>query len=481
MKKISIKIRTLSTCPARKRTLEALDSLESGFLPVPILFEKKTDKFLFYVESIEKENKLGDLKDAPDEVVQALDAILNEQGKGDIALSGYDGNLVDATLEYTAFEKTEIKVNASVFEELIKKLASEKIATKEEAEESIVYMRSHRFPDELIRKCMETWTSYDVPLKKPETAYVDTEPKSKRASILAKASVEMLCGHHVLFEGDKSVGKNMAAESLAYFVFRMPFRMQTMGPSMTGDEFFGTKSTDNTAASMIDKKMALAAILAPQGKGNRSDDEWNAILTSARDYSFWSAKAASIQIVQELTVLVEAMEKGMIYCANEANLVNAATFSGVFNPILDGSGEIIVPGKGILKIHPKFRFIGTQNADYTGTFEQNDATTSRLACIQFPYPDSIKKQLLAASKVDLDDAYFTQADNLYKGYLSAVKKGQAEKCCLNIRGMVRALQSVALIPGFVKLADEIEMQVINTCPTDDRPVLMAQLKETVTL
>ena len=100
-----------------------------------------------------------------------------------------------------------------------------------------------------------------------------------------------------------------------------------------------------------------------------------------------------------------------------------------------------------------------------------------------PYPESVKSQLIAASKVKgkLNDAYFAQADNLYKNYLSAVRKGDVENTCLNIRGMVRALQSIALVPGFMKLSQAIITNVINTCPQEDRPVLTAQLNEIVSL
>ena len=482
MKQINFKIRSSSTCPAKKIAMDNLDSLVADFLPVPIKFELKNDRFTFYFEEIDRTKKIGDMRnDGSSEAGNILCAALNEQANANVYLTGYEGNTFNAVIKYTLIEKEEVKVDASVFDELTNKIISEKIATKEECTESISFMKSHRFPDELIRQCLLSWSAFDTPLKAPETAYIDTEPNSKHASIMARAAIEVLCGHHIIFEGDKSVGKNMAAESLAYFVFRRPFNMITMSRTMCGDDIYGTKSTDNSAAGHITSDMAFASIIVANGRTGQTDEEWHRLSKLAADFEYWSAKAASVQIVQEISSFVETARTGGIFCMNEMNLSDANFLASVVNQATDGSGFIMVPGIGRVDIDSRFTLLGTQNADYTGTVEQNDATISRMACIQFPYPDSIKNQLIAASKVDLNDQYFTQADNLYKSYLKAVKKGNVENSCLNIRGMVRALQSTALIPGLVKLAEEIEMQVINTCPKDDRPDLMAQLKEIVTL
>ena len=278
----------------------------------------------------------------------------------------------------------------------------------------------------------------------------------------------------MIFEGDKSVGKNMCAETLAY-ILHLPFDMITMTRGMGGDELYGTKVTDLSASANLTPEMAQAKIYAYRGAADKE--------TLAAQYDNWSAKASSISIVQEISSFVYALQHGGIFCLNEMNLADANFLASFVNQATDGSGFLTVPGLGRVDIHPKFTLIGTQNADYTGTCEQNEATISRMCCIQFPYPESVKSQLIAASKVKgkLNDAYFAQADNLYKNYLSAVRKGDVENTCLNIRGMVRALQSIALVPGFMKLSQAIITNVINTCPQEDRPVLTAQLNEIVSL
>lgn len=116
---------------------------------------------------------------------------------------------------------------------------------------------------------------------------------------------------------------------------------------------------------------------------------------------------------------------------------------------------------------------------------------SRFGCIVFPQPDSIKKQIVVATEAaiqkgdspqaKLDSKYFTECQNFYKQCRDAVKKGAITNACLNIRGFVRALTTVAESNGYARLKRQIEIHVINTCPLDDRLALMATLEQMVTL
>ena len=446
-KTISATLRASSTCPARKDVFSLLDSHPDGEkLSVKIDYEMSKDgtRYIFYLENVSPEKKFAEMKRDSLEADIALESAPNDTGKAVIFLMGHTGNMIDASIEYTAFAEQVATLDSSVFEKEIDRIVHEAIATSEECETAISIMKAHRFPDELIIMALRYWDKFEKPVRTPETVYIDTEPKSKEPSILARAVVEVLCGHHMIFEGDKSVGKNMCAETLAY-ILHLPFDMITMTRGMGGDELYGTKVTDLSASANLTPEMAQAKIYAYRGAADKET------LSLAAQYDYWSAKASSISIVQEISSFVYALQHGGIFCLNEMNLADANFLASFVNQATDGSGFLTVPGLGRVDIHPKFTLIGTQNADYTGTCEQNEATISRMCCIQFPYPESVKSQLIAASKVKgkLNDAYFAQADNLYKNYLSAVRKGDVENTCLNIRGMVRALQSIALVPGFM--------------------------------
>ena len=173
---------------------------------------------------------------------------------------------------------------------------------------------------------------------------------------------------------------------------------------------------------------------------------------------------------------------------NEMNMSEANFFASFTNQLLDGTGFIFIPGRGDVPIHPDCVLFGTQNADYEGTEQQNEATMSRFNCIQFPQPDTVKPQLMSAVSatlkkhgcdVELPKEYFDACEAFYRQCRSAVREGAVSNACLNIRGFVRALTTVAESGGVAKLKRWIQLSVINTCPSDEREALNAFLDELI--
>lgn len=337
-------------------------------------------------------------------------------------------------------------------------------------------MKAHRCPEELIRQILLRYRKFEKSISVPKTFYIDPDPKSKDASIFALALLNTLTNSATIFEGDKSVGKNVCAETLA-MCLNMPYYMITFNRGMTADDIYGTKSTDNSAAELLTEELADAYLQV--AAGNR---EIPATVEKAAKYEYLRAKASSVSIVQEESCLVEWIKNGGVMCFNEMNMAEANFFASFTNQLTDNTGFIDIPGYGHLEINPDCILIGTQNADYTGVCEQNDATMSRFGCIQFPYPKSIKAQLEATvGKTRLDKDFFKQTDELYKTLYAAVTKGMVENSCLNIRGFIRALKGVAQVPGLSTLKRQIEIHVIDTCPVDDRLQLMQLVREKITL
>lgn len=350
------------------------------------------------------------------------------------------------------------------------------ICSKEDLKRNIDVMKAHRCPEELIRQILLRYRKFEKSISVPKTFYIDPDPKSKDASIFALALLNTLTNSATIFEGDKSVGKNVCAETLA-MCLNMPYYMITFNRGMTADDIYGTKSTDNSAAELLTEELADAYLQV--AAGNR---EIPATVEKAAKYEYLRAKASSVSIVQEESCLVEWIKNGGVMCFNEMNMAEANFFASFTNQLTDNTGFIDIPGYGHLEINPDCILIGTQNADYTGVCEQNDATMSRFGCIQFPYPKSIKAQLEATVGKDrLDKAYFKQTDELYKTLYAAVTKGMVENSCLNIRGFIRGLKGVAQVPGLSTLKRQIEIHVIDTCPVDDRLQLMQLVREKITL
>lgn len=463
-----------------KRGAEMVTALENcpadKLLPVPIIpaFNNELGKWEFFAEEKRKENGIGMLENGDTDLLEHLsDPAVSYK----IQLKSYEKNLFHAVVQAEEKEMiASVEVDSKTLEMIKKKIIKEEICSKEDLERNINVMKAHRCPEELIRQILLRYRKFEKPVSVPKTFYIDPEPGSKEASIFSLALLNTLTNSATIFEGDKSVGKNVCAETLA-MVLNMPYYMITFNRGMTADDIYGTKSTDNSAAELLTEDLAKAYLCANAG-GKVSAET----VTKAARYEYLRAKVSSVSIVQEQSCLVEWIKNGGVMCFNEMNMAEANFFASFTNQLTDNTGFIDIPGYGHLEINPDCILIGTQNADYTGVCEQNDATMSRFGCIQFPYPKSIKAQLEATVGKDrLDKAYFKQTDELYKTLYAAVTKGMVENSCLNIRGFIRALKGVAQVPGLSTLKRQIEIHVIDTCPVDDRLQLMQLVREKITL
>lgn len=464
-----------------KRGAEMIKALENcpkeELLPLPIIpaFNDELGKWEFFAEEQKKENGIGMLEKGD---MDLLEHLSDPDVSYKIQLKSCENNLFHAVIEVTEKEMvTPVEVKDSdTLEEIKKKIIKKGICSKEDLKRNIDVMKAHRCPEELIRQILLRYRKFEKSISVPKTFYIDPDPKSKDASIFALALLNTLTNSATIFEGDKSVGKNVCAETLA-MCLNMPYYMITFNRGMTADDIYGTKSTDNSAAELLTEELADAYLQV--AAGNR---EIPATVEKAAKYEYLRAKASPVSIVQEESCLVEWIKNGGVMCFNEMNMAEANFFASFTNQLTDNTGFIDIPGYGHLEINPDCILIGTQNADYTGVCEQNDATMSRFGCIQFPYPKSIKAQLEATVGKDrLDKAYFKQTDELYKTLYAAVTKGMVENSCLNIRGFIRGLKGVAQVPGLSTLKRQIEIHVIDTCPVDDRLQLMQLVREKITL
>lgn len=97
-------------------------------------------------------------------------------------------------------------------------------------------------------------------------------------------------------------------------------------------------------------------------------------------------------------VLVEAMEKGYWYLADEIN-ASSADINFIYHSLLDDDGFVVLEEDGgrIVKPHENFRFFATMNpaSDYVGTKELNRALMSRFIVIKTDFsPPSVEAKIL---------------------------------------------------------------------------------------
>ena len=165
-------------------------------------------------------------------------------------------------------------------------------------------------------------------------------------------------------------------------------------------------------------------------------------------------------------------------------------FSSFANPLTDGTGFLFFPGRGEVKMHKDCVLFGTQNADYEGVMQQNEATMSRFNTLHFEQPRSVIGQFKAATKAALEadgndyvlpEKYFTVAEKFYQKCMDAVHEGAIRNNVLNIRGFVRALTIVADSECTCSLARWLEVCVIDSCPADEHDAIKSYLEATVVI
>lgn len=479
-------ILTIKKTVMQKKGGEVLQALQSGSkVAGAILIDNDPvmNRLTAYLGTKEKANAIG-----------MIEAITNDAGKAfpeeeikGMLKTGYAAEILDLSDSPNTFliKFTEIvpdvkkRKNASDdYKAEIERVVNAGYCTEAEVRERIEVMETLYIPKDMIVDILRKYRNYKRPAKRPSTVFVD--PYGESLAIIRQACINILTGRAQIFEGPKSVGKNVAVETIAW-LFNMPMYLITFNRYMSGDDIYGTKTTVAPEIASYSEEeltnMATWDVLSRSGEKLSPGQ-----IQDAAKFETLAAKASAVCIKQEESQLVDALSDGGLMCFNEMNLAEANFFASFTNQITDGTGFLFVPGVGRVDINPDFVLIGTQNGGYLGTNEQNAATMSRFACLQFEFPGTVKAQLEAAvGKKTLDAQYFNQSNELYKGFLAAVKEGYIQDDCLNIRGMVAALKAVAAYPQYTTLAQQIRTQVINTCAVGDRSVLTAQLDDKISL
>lgn len=152
--------------------------------------------------------------------------------------------------------------------------------------------------------------------------------------ILREAVSAVLAGKNILLVGDKSTGKNVLAENLA-FLFKRPLWNLSFHINIDSSVLIGDDTLKN------------GNVLFREGP-----------ITKA-------ANCGGFVVLDEINM-----------AKNEA--------MAVLHSILDYRRIIDIPGYDLIKLHPATRFIATMNYGYEGTRELNEALLSRFVIIKMP-------------------------------------------------------------------------------------------------
>lgn len=513
-------------CPAAATIKELVSKLNAGEnLPVKsfISDEKEMVGYPIYVDSISSENQYGFVKSIYSEE-QTLDdddiKLLVKEGNYEVLLNETTSKQLTGTLNILIDEGAACQKSDSALSSEIREAANEVIAkgvvTEEEMNKRLKYMADNYIDNFLQLRVISGYRNYNKPCHKPSCLYADPyledSRNAKREGIISEGLRSAVAHQAIICEGEKSVGKNVYLETIAWLL-NMPMYLITFSRQMSPSSIYGEKTTDNSASNALaelDPKIIDTAEKAKfarkcwiqsalkQGEPDVEEyvsalmpEEWANALEEMALFEKRKAQAQSVNIVIDQSELYDWLVDGGLMCFNEMNMCEANFFASFSNQLLDGTGFLFIPGRGEVKIHQDCVLFGTQNADYQGVETQNEATMSRFGCIVFPQPKSIKAQLMVATKsairrgtcstATLDSKYYAECQTFYEKCRGAVNGGQLSNACLNIRGFVRALTAVAESSGYARLKRQVEIHVINTCPTDDRMALNAMLEQIITL
>lgn len=412
--------------------------------------------------------------------------------------TGMDGNkiYIELTPEEKAIksEKGPVSLSDAIQAE-VERVIAEGILTKEECDERINYLKSEemiRVPaiDAVIVKLFASMRKYEHgTYARPKALFVDTysnAPAYKYVSIVTVCLIKALNRQATIYQGDKSVGKNVMAETIAWLM-AVPEGKTTFNEKMTPDDLTGARTTapapisqfsaeDGIKANILDYRVRQGHLLTEE-----EIDLW------AR-YQYAVAASQSPTIAVEKTPIVDAVKYGGVFVADEANH-GTANLLGSINGLLDGSKTFETASLGKIEINKDFVFIGTQNAgsNYTATNKLDAATMSRVGTVIFPYNDSVEKILRNAvndtTKERLTDAYYKACDKFYKGVKKYFTDGVISDAAMNVRGMVNALNEVASVSTdtakfkpLMKLENAIQTCVVNSCPDVDNTAFIDLVK-----
>lgn len=228
-------------------------------------------------------------------------------------------------------------------------------------------------------------------------------------AILEEAIAAILAGKNILLVGDKSTGKNVLAEHLAYLFARpmwnISFHVSVDASSLIGDDTL-------KSGNVIFREGPIS--LASNHGGFAVLDEIN-------------------------------MAK------NEA--------MAVLHSVLDYRRKIDIPGYDLIEVHPATRFIATMNYGYEGTRDLNEALLSRFVVIKMPQiSDTDLRYLIKDQHKELNSEIIDQIAKFFADLKSKAKAHEISESAPDLRGIFDAID---LVKEGLEFKEALNMCLVN--------------------
>ena len=227
--------------------------------------------------------------------------------------------------------------------------------------------------------------------------------------VLTQAISAILSGKNILLVGEKSTGKNVLAENLAY-LFNRPMRNVSFHLSLDASSLIGDDTLRSGSVIFREGPISLAST------------------------------HGGFAVLDEINM-----------AKNEA--------MAVLHSVLDYRRIIDVPGYKLIKVHPATRFIATMNYGYEGTRDLNEALLSRFVIIKMPrISDDDLKYLIKTHYPYLKDSYIIDLTNLFRDLKDKAEAHEISESAPDLRGMFDGLD---LVKEGLELKEAMRLSLVN--------------------
>ena len=228
-------------------------------------------------------------------------------------------------------------------------------------------------------------------------------------TILEEAIAAILAGKNILLVGDKSTGKNVLAENLAY-LFARPMWNISFHVSVDASSLIGDDTLKSGSVTFREGPISLAS------------------------------RYGGFAVLDEINM-----------AKNEA--------MAVLHSVLDYRRRIDVPGYKLINVHPATRFIGTMNYGYEGTRDLNEALLSRFAIIKMPrILENDLKYLIKTHHPDLKEAYINDLANFFHDLKDKASAHEISDSAPDLRGIFDGLD---LIKEGLEFKEAMRLCLVN--------------------
>ena len=228
-------------------------------------------------------------------------------------------------------------------------------------------------------------------------------------TILEEAIAAVLAGKNILLVGDKSTGKNVLAENLAY-LFARPMWNISFHVSVDASSLIGDDTLKSGNVIFREGPISLAS------------------------------RYGGFAVLDEINM-----------AKNEA--------MAVLHSVLDYRRRIDIPGYKLINVHPATRFIATMNYGYEGTRDLNEALLSRFSIIKMPrISESDLKYLIKTHHPDLKDSYINEIANFFNDLKDKANAHEIADSAPDLRGVFDALD---LIKEGLEFKEAMRLCLVN--------------------